>query len=82
MRRVYGMKVVRLTLGGLRSCPDYGSELPVSRGNGMGLQKSAEAIVVWLDRLDCQSAFNLDPLSASNFDPLSVELARRCVALI
>ena len=32
--------------------------------------------------LECQSAFNLDPLSASNFDPLSVELARRCVALI
>ena len=52
MRRVYGMKVVRLTLGGLRSCPDFGSELPVSRGAGMGLQKSAEAIVVWLYRSD------------------------------
>ena len=52
MRRVYGMKVVRLTLGGLRSCPDFGSELPVSRGNGMGLQKSAEAIVVGLYRSD------------------------------
>ena len=65
MRRVYGMKVVRLTLGGLRSCPDFGSELPVSRGNGMGLQKSAEAIVVWLDRSDegpnmkCRSAGSL-----------------------
>ena len=46
MRRVYGMKVVRLTLGGLWSCSDFSSELPASRGNGMGLQKSAEAIVV------------------------------------
>ena len=52
MRRVYGMKVVRLTLGGLRSCPDFVSELPASRGNGMGLQKSAEAIVVGLYRPD------------------------------
>ena len=52
MRRVYGMKVVRLTLGGLRSCPDFGLELPVSRGAGMGLQKSAEAMVVGLYRPD------------------------------
>ena len=52
MRRVYGMKVVRLTLGGLLFCPDLGSVLPVSRGNGMGLQKSAEAIVVGLYQLD------------------------------
>ena len=52
MRRVYGMKVVRLTLGGLRPCSDFGSELPAPRGNGMGLQKSAEAIVVGLYRSD------------------------------
>ena len=52
MRRVYGMKVVRLTLGGLRSCPDFVSELPASRGTGMGLQKSAEAIVVGLYQSD------------------------------
>ena len=52
MRRVYGMKVVRLTLGGLRSCPDLVSVLPVSRGGGMGRQKSAEAIVVGLYQLD------------------------------
>ncbi len=43
MRRVYGMKVVRLTLGGLSSCLDG---LPASRGAGMGGQKSAEAVVV------------------------------------
>ena len=51
MRRVYGMKVVRLTLGGLLFCPDFGSELPASRGGGMGRQKSAEAIVVGLYQL-------------------------------
>ena len=45
MRQVYDMKVVRLTLGGLRSYPDFGSELPSLRGARMGLQKSAEAIV-------------------------------------
>ena len=50
MRRVCGMKVVRLTLGGLRSCPDLGSVLPASRGGGMGRQKSAEAIVAGGDR--------------------------------
>lgn len=40
MRRVYGMKVKRLTLGGLSTC----LVLPVSRDVGMGWQKSAEAI--------------------------------------
>ena len=42
MRRVYGMKVTRITLGGLSTC----HVLPVSRGVGMGCQKSAEAIRV------------------------------------
>ena len=40
MRRVYGTKVTRLTLGGLRSC----LVLPAPRGVGMGRQKSAEAV--------------------------------------
>jgi RNA-directed DNA polymerase len=40
MRRVYGMKVTRITLGGLSTC----QVLPVSRGVGMGWQKSAEAV--------------------------------------
>ncbi len=44
MRRVYGMKVTRITLGGLSTCP----VLPASRGAGMGWQKSAEAIGVGL----------------------------------
>ena len=47
MRRVYGRKVVRLTLGGLPFCsllPIMG-ELPASRGVGTVRQKSAEAIV-------------------------------------
>jgi len=44
MRRVYGMKVTRLTLGGLSTC----LVLLASRGVGMGWQKSAEAIVVGL----------------------------------
>ena len=35
-------KVVRITLGGLLSC----HWLPDSKGDGMGRQKSAEAIVV------------------------------------
>jgi hypothetical protein len=42
MRRVYGMKVTRLTLGGLSAC----LVLPASRGVGKGWQKSAEAIRV------------------------------------
>ncbi len=42
MRRVYGMKVARITLGGLATC----LVLPASRGVGMGRQKSAEAIRV------------------------------------
>jgi len=42
MRRVYGMKVTRLTLGGLSTC----HVLPASRGVEMGWQKSAEAIRV------------------------------------
>jgi RNA-directed DNA polymerase len=42
MRRVYGMKVTRITLGGLSTC----LELPASIGVGMGWQKSAEAIRV------------------------------------
>lgn len=44
MRRVYGMKVTRITLGGLSTCP----VLPASRDVGMGWQKSAEAIRVGL----------------------------------
>ena len=40
MRRVYGRKVTRITLGGLSTC----LVLPASRGVGMGWQKSAEAI--------------------------------------
>ena len=50
MRRVCGTKVVRLTLGGLPFCPDFGLVLPASRGAGMGRQKSAEAIVAGGDR--------------------------------
>ena len=46
MRRVYGMKVTRLTLGGLSAC----LVLPASRDVGMGWQKSAEGIVGSLDR--------------------------------
>jgi RNA-directed DNA polymerase len=46
MRRVYGMKVTRITLGGLSTC----LVLPLPRGVGMGCQKSAEAIVVILTR--------------------------------
>jgi len=42
MRRVYGRKVTRITLGGLSPC----FALPASRGVGMGWQKSAEAIRV------------------------------------
>ena len=48
MRRVYGMKVARLTLGGLSAC----LVLPASRGVGMGWQKSAEAIVCAGQRTD------------------------------
>jgi RNA-directed DNA polymerase len=44
MRRVYGRKVTRITLGGLPVC----LVLPTSRGVGTGRQKSAEAIVVGL----------------------------------
>ena len=44
MRRVYGMKVTRITLGGLSTC----FVLPASRDVGMGRQKSAEAIRVGL----------------------------------
>jgi len=42
MRRVYGMKVTRITLGGLSTC----LVLPALRGVVMGWQKSAEAIGV------------------------------------
>ena len=42
MRRVYGVKVMRITRGGLPTC----LVLPASRGVGMGWQKSAEAIRV------------------------------------
>jgi RNA-directed DNA polymerase len=44
MRRVYGKKVTRITLGGLSIC----HVLLTSRGAGMGWQKSAEAIGVGL----------------------------------
>ena len=44
MRRVYGMKVTRITLGGLSTC----HVLPASRGVGTGWQKSAEAIRIGL----------------------------------
>jgi len=44
MRRVYGMKVTRITLGGLPIC----LVLPAPRGVGTGRQKSAEAIRVGL----------------------------------
>ena len=40
MRRVYGVKVARITRGDLPTC----LVLPASRGVGMGCQKSAEAI--------------------------------------
>jgi hypothetical protein len=40
MRRVYGRKVTRITLGDLAVC----LVLPASRGVGTGCQKSAEAI--------------------------------------
>jgi RNA-directed DNA polymerase len=46
MRRVYGRKVTRLTLGDLPIC----LVLPASRGVGMGRQKSAEAIVAGSDQ--------------------------------
>jgi hypothetical protein len=42
MRRVYGVKVTRITRGGLSTC----LVLPASRGVGMGWQKSAEAVRV------------------------------------
>jgi hypothetical protein len=38
---VYAAKVARLTLGGLPAC----LVLPASRGDGMGWQESAEAVV-------------------------------------
>jgi len=41
MRRVYAAKVARLTLGGLSAC----LVLPASKGDGMGWQESAEAVV-------------------------------------
>ena len=44
MRRVYGGKVARITLGGLSAC----LVLPMSRDIGMGWQKSAEVIIVGL----------------------------------
>ena len=52
MRRGYGMKVVRLTLGGLSRCHllDAGV-LPTLQGVGMVRQKSAEAIVTGLNQL-------------------------------
>ena len=51
MRRVYGTKVTRLTLGDLlscRSCVGVSTRgvLPAPQGGGMGRQKSAEAVVV------------------------------------
>jgi len=46
MRRVYGMKVARITRGDLPTC----LVLLALRGVGMGWQKSAEAIVVVLTR--------------------------------
>lgn len=42
MRRVYGVKVTRLTLGGLSVCLGLGA----SRDAPMDGQKSAEAVVV------------------------------------
>ena len=42
MRRVYGMKVARLTLGDLPTC----HVLPSLQSDGMGGQKSAEAVRV------------------------------------
>ena len=41
MRRVSAAKVARLTLGGLSAC----LVLPASRGDGMGWQESADAVV-------------------------------------
>ena len=43
MRRVYGTKVTRLTLGGLSPCLQ--GWLPALQGVGMGRQKSADAVV-------------------------------------
>lgn len=45
MRRVYGRKVTRITLGDLPIC----LVLPASRDVGMDRQKSAEAIVAGID---------------------------------
>ena len=44
MRRVYEMKVTRITLGDQPTC----LVLPASKVVGMGWQKSAEAILVGL----------------------------------
>jgi len=41
MRRVYGRKVTRITLGGLSIC----LVLPTSQGVGMDWQKSAEVVL-------------------------------------
>ncbi len=49
MRRVYGMKVVRLTLGGLPLCPGTGYRR--REASGYERQKSAEAIVTGLNQL-------------------------------
>ncbi len=42
MRRVYGVKVTRLTLGDLHACPEG---LAPPGGGVIGMQESAEAIV-------------------------------------
>ena len=62
MRRVYGRKVTRITLGGLSAC----LVLPASRGVGMGRQKSAEAVVVGLT--DRRRAEHEVRTGALNFD--------------
>jgi hypothetical protein len=46
MRRVYGMKVARFTLGDLSVC----LVLPMLRGVGMERQESAEAVLVGTNR--------------------------------
>ena len=46
MRQVDGVKVARLTLGGLPFCPCFAGVLPILQGAGKGRQKSAEAVIV------------------------------------
>ena len=45
MRQVSGMKVTRLTLGSLPTCPSHGGVLLAPQGVGMGRRMTAEAVV-------------------------------------